>query len=83
MQKKNKPSLKDFDQAFDKGKETIDFSRGIVTEGLSQVVKLPPLSIPAWLALEIEKLSKIQANSKAAIVRQLLVEAVQARKKAA
>ena len=75
--KKNKPKIKDFDEAFDKGEIGINFKEGILTEGLSKVVKIPPMTIPAWVALEIEKLSKIQANSKAAIIRQLLVEAVQ------
>ena len=83
MKRKSKHELKDFDKAFDKGKIGIDFSKGIITEGLSNIVKLPPLSIPAWLALEIETLSKIQANSKSSVVRQLLVEAIQAKKKAA
>jgi hypothetical protein len=83
MKKKGKHDIKDFDKAFDEGKVGIDFSKGVVTEGLGKVVKLPPLSIPAWLALEIETLSKIQANSKSSVVRQLLVEAIQAKKKAA
>lgn len=83
MKKNGRQKIKDFDEAFDKGDAGIDFSEGVLTEGLSKVVKLPPLNIPAWLAMEIENLSKLQANSKSAIVRQLLVEAVQAKRKAA
>lgn len=83
MKKKNKLNLKDFDRAFDDGKVAIDFKGGILTEGLGKVVKLPPLNIPAWLALEIETLAKLQANSKASIVRQLLVEGIHAKRKAA
>ena len=83
MKKKNKPETKDFDQAFDDGEALIDLEKGVSTEGLSKIVKLPPLTIPAWLALEIEKISKLQANSKASVVRQLLVEAIQAKKRAA
>jgi hypothetical protein len=81
MKKRNRQKLENFDRDFDEGKLAIDFSSGIVTEGLSHVVKLPPLAVPAWLALEIESLSKIQANSKASVVRQLLVEAVETRRK--
>ena len=80
--KKNKLKIKDFDEGFDKGEIGIDFKNGILTEGLSKVVKIPPMTIPAWVALEIEKLSKIQANSKTAIIRQLLVEAIQKKQKA-
>lgn len=83
MKRKNRQKIGDFDEAFDKGKAPVDFRDSILTEGLSKVIKLPPLSIPAWLALEIEKLSKIQANSKSSIIRQLLVEAIQAKRKAA
>lgn len=82
MKRKQKQNLKDFDQAFDAGKAAIDFKAGALTEGLSKVVKLPPLTIPAWLALEIENISKIQANSKASVVRQLLVEAIQTKRAA-
>jgi hypothetical protein len=83
MKRKDKQSIKDFDKDFDTGKVAIDFKTGVITEGLSQVVKLPPMSIPAWLALEIEHLSKIQANSKTSVIRQLLVEAVETRRKVA
>lgn len=79
--KKNKLKIKDFDEAFDKSEVGVDFKHGILTEGLSKVVTIPPITIPAWLALEIEKISKIQANSRAAIIRQLLVEAIQAKQK--
>ena len=79
MKKSDKRRPKDFDRQFDEGRETIDFSAGVITTGLSQVVKLPPLNIPSWLALEIARLAKIQANSKASVVRQLLVEAIEAR----
>jgi len=83
MKKKSRQKIEDFDKEFDEGKFSVDFSGGVITEGLSQVVKLPPLSIPGWLALEIENLSKVQANSKASVVRQLLVEAIQARRRIA
>ncbi len=83
MKKKNKHKTEGFDEAFDKGTFLIDFSHGFKTQGLSASVKLPPLAIPAWLAGEIDSLSKIQANSKASIIRQLLVEAVLAKQKAA
>lgn len=83
MKKKEKQKAKDFDKAFDNGEVQIDFKEGVLTEGLSKIVKLPPLTIPAWLALEIEKISKTQANSKASVIRQLLVEAIQAKKRAA
>ena len=74
--KKIRQKNKDFDQAFDEGDVSIDFRSGVRTEGLGKVVKFPPLSIPVWLAVEIEGLSKVQANSRASVVRQLLVEAV-------
>ena len=83
MKKKSRQKIEDFDTAFDQGKVPIDFSGATLTEGLSRIVKLPPLTIPAWLALEIERLSKIQANSRASVVRQLLVEAVEAKRKVA
>ncbi|MBU0506597.1 MAG: hypothetical protein ABII18_02170 [bacterium] len=81
MKKKNKQNKKDFDQRFDDGLETIDFSTGEITEGLSKVIKIPPMTIPAWLNAEIEKLARLQANPKTAIIRQLLVEALMSRKK--
>ncbi len=77
--KKNKQKTGDFDRDFDDGKATIDFSHGVLNEGLSQVVKLPPMTIPTWLSVEIENLSKMQANSKASVIRQLLVEAIEAK----
>lgn len=80
--KKNKPKIKDFDEAFDEGDISINFEQGIPTGGLSKVIKLAPITLPAWLALEIDKLSKLQANSRAAIIRQLLVEAIQKKRKA-
>ena len=83
MKKKSRQKTKNFDREFDSGKTTIDFSSGVMTEGLSKVVMLPPLSIPAWLAAEIEKLACLQANSKASVVRQLLVAAIEAKKRAA
>jgi hypothetical protein len=83
MKKKSRQKIEDFDKDFDEGKIAIDFGTGVITEGLSKVVKLPPLPVPGWLALEIEKLSKIQANSKASVVRQLLVEAIEARRRTA
>lgn len=80
MRKKNKPEIKDFDQRFDEGRETIDFSSGAVTTGLSQTIKFPPMDVPAWLAVEIERLAQFQANSKASVIRQLLVEALETRR---
>lgn len=80
MKSKNKPKKKGFDEQFDQGEAIIDFSSGIVTHGLSKTSKLPPMDVPAWLAMEIERLAQFQANSKASIVRQLLVEAIEARK---
>lgn len=82
MRKKNRQKKKAFDEEFDAGKRAVDFSKGVLTSGLSKVVKFPPMNVPAWLALEIGKMAKRQANSKSAVVRQLLVEAIEARKKA-
>lgn len=79
MKKKNKLKQKDFDEAFDTGNVTIDFSQGIKTHGLSQTVKLPPLTIPTWIHAEIEKISQLQANSRSSVIRQLLAEALQHR----
>lgn len=81
MKKKSKLEKKDFDQRFDDGEEVIDISSGLLTEGLGKTIKLPPMDIPTWLAIEIERLSRFQANSKASVVRQLLVEAIEARKR--
>jgi len=81
MKKKNKQEKKGFDERFDAGVEVVDFSKGVVTEGLGKTLKLPPMDLPAWLALEIERLAQFQANSKASVVRQLLVEAVEARRR--
>ena len=83
MKKKNRQKIEDFDKVFDEGKAKIDFAGGVLTEGLSKVVKLPPMDIPLWLSLEIEAISKIQANSRASVVRQLLVEAIRAKQRAA
>ena len=83
MKKKSKPKTKDFDKEFDAGRVTIDFSKAQRTEGLSQVIKLPPMTIPTWLNAEIEKLARLQANSKASVVRQLLVAAIEAKRRAA
>ncbi|MCC7343405.1 MAG: hypothetical protein IT573_00600 [Deltaproteobacteria bacterium] len=86
MKKKAKLKTKDsrdFDERFDAGEETIDFSSGVKTEGLSKTIKLPPMDVPAWLAAEIERLAALQANSKTSVVRQLLVEAIEARKRRA
>lgn len=83
MKKKAKPKQKeskDFDERFDSGDEVVDFSSGVKTEGLSKTIKLPPMDVPSWLAVEIEHLARFQANSKASVVRQLLVEAIEARK---
>ncbi|MBF0106393.1 MAG: hypothetical protein HQM16_13835 [Deltaproteobacteria bacterium] len=79
MKKKNKQKSKDFDKDFDEGRAIIDFSSSLRTEGLSQVIKLPPLTIPAWLNAEIEKIAQLQANSKSSVIRQLLVEALSLR----
>jgi len=80
MKKKIKQSKKGFDEQFDAGKAAVDFSSGTVTQGLSKTIKLPPMDIPAWVGAEIERLAQFQANSKASIVRQLLVEGIEARK---
>ena len=81
MKKKNKQKKKGFDEAFDSGKVSIDFTSAIPTEGLTETIKFPPIDIPAWLAAEIERLAQFQANSKSSVVRQLLVEAIEARKR--
>lgn len=39
MKKKSKQEKEGFDERFDSGKESIDFSSGIVTEGLSKTLK--------------------------------------------
>ena len=79
MKKKTRQDKKDFDDRFDEGQEPIDFSKGVVTKGLSQSFKLPPLTIPSWVVLEIDQIAQLQANSRAAVIRQLLVEAIQHR----
>jgi len=79
MKKRSKQKTKDFDKDFNDGRKTIDFSGALRTEGLSQVIKLPPLTIPAWLNAEIEKIAQFQANSKSAVIRQLLIEALSLR----
>ena len=81
MKRKNRQKKKDFDERLDEGSEAVDFSSGVVTEGLGKTMKLPPMDLPAWLAMEIEHLAQFQANSKASVVRQLLVEAIEARKR--
>ncbi len=81
--KKNKQKIEDFDEAFDEGRVAVNFQNGVMTEGMSRLVKLPPLSIPAWLALEIDTISKLQANSRSSVIRQLLVEAIEAKRKVA
>ncbi|HLG19092.1 MAG TPA: hypothetical protein VI895_04655 [Bdellovibrionota bacterium] len=83
MKKRDKQDLEDFDQAFERGEVSIDFSKGLVTEGLSKMVKLPPIDIPSWLAVEIEKISKLQGNSRSSVIRQLLSAAVEGHRKAA
>lgn len=80
MKRRDRQKKKGFDERFDAGEETIDFSSGVVTEGLGKTIKLPPMNVPNWLALEIERLAQFQANSRASVVRQLLVEAIEARK---
>ena len=79
MKKSRKQKTKGFDAAFDSGERSIDFSAGIPTEGLSKLVRLPPIEIPAYLAAEIDKLAKLQGNSRAAVIRQLLLSAIEAR----
>ena len=81
MKKKSRLEKRDFDQRFDEGEEVINFSSGTMTEGLGKVLKLPPMDAPAWLVLEIERLAQFQANSKASVIRQLLVEAIEARQR--
>lgn len=80
MKKSAKRKHKDFDEQFDAGTATVDFSTAIPTEGLSKTMKFPPMDLPMWLAAEIEQLARFQANSKASVIRQLLVEAVEARR---
>jgi hypothetical protein len=82
MKKNRKQNLKEFDQKFDKGETAIDFSGSMKTQGMSKVFKLPPMDIPMWVAAEIDVIAKTQANSKAAVVRQLLVEALTQKKTA-
>lgn len=76
MKKKNKQKPKGFDQAFDEGRVMVDFSHGIMTDGLSKHVKLPPIDIPSWMAIEIDQLAKLQGNTRSAVIRQLLVESL-------
>lgn len=83
MKKKDKRNQGDFDRDFDAGNTTIDFSGAISTPGLNKMVKLPPIDIPAWLAMEIEKLAKLQGNSRSSVIRQLLSTAVGQRLKVA
>lgn len=79
MKRKNKQKNKDFDKDFDEGRVVIDFSQSLKTAGLSQVIKLPPLTIPSWLNVKIEQMAQLQANSKSSVIRQLLVEALSLR----
>lgn len=81
MKKRDKQKKKGFDEKFDEGEVSINFSSGVLTEGLSKTMKLPPMDIPAWLALEIDRMAQFQANSRASVIRQLLVEALEARKR--
>ncbi len=76
MKKKEKQKQEDFDRDFEAGKVSIDFAGAIATPGLSKMVKLPPIDIPAWLAMEIEKLARLQGNSRSSVIRQLLTVAV-------
>lgn len=83
MKKKDRQKKKGFDEKFDEGEVSINFSSGVMTEGLGKTMKLPPMDVPAWLVLEIERMAQFQANSKASVIRQLLVEAIEARKRRA
>lgn len=83
MKRKKKRGKKDFDQAFDDGEIGIDFSKGVVTEGLSKVVTIAPITVPGWVDAQLEGIAKMQANSKASVIRQLLVEALLDRRKLA
>ena len=67
----------DFDQAFERGDIGIDFSKGLRTKGMKSLTKLPPMEIPSWLVLEIESIAKIQGNTRASVIRQLLTEALE------
>jgi hypothetical protein len=82
MKKKSKLSKKDFDQEFDSGKIAVDFSKGVKTSGLGRLVKIPPMTIPAWMSAEIESMAKLQANTKTSIIRQLLVEGIRSKRAA-
>lgn len=81
MKRKTRQSKKGFDDRFDEGKAGIDFSAGTVTLGLSKPIRLPRMKIPSWVAAIIDHLAQFQANSKASIVSQLLVEGIEARKR--
>ena len=79
MRKKSRPKQEGFDARFDDGEAIVDFSMGVLTKGLSKTTQFPPMELPGWLAAEIERLATFHANTKTAVVRQLLVEAIQAR----
>ncbi len=79
MKKRSKLKSKDFDEQFDAGTAPIDFSGGVKTAGLSKTIKLPPMDVPAWIAAAVARIAQFQANSKTAVIRQLLVEALEAR----
>ena len=64
MKNKSKQNSKGFDKDFDDNNILIDFSQSTHTDGLSKVIKLAPLTIPAWLNAEIESIAQMQANSK-------------------
>lgn len=81
MKKKSKPKKKGFDELFDSGKEAVDFSHGVMTQGLGKTVKLPPMDLPGWLGLLIDRIAEFQANSRASVIRQLLVEAIENRRR--
>ena len=80
MKKKIKQNKRDFDERFDEAEANIDFSSGSKNSGLSKTTKFPPLDVPNWLASEIERIAQFQANSKASVIRQLLVEAIEQRR---
>ncbi|OGQ06943.1 MAG: hypothetical protein A3G32_07030 [Deltaproteobacteria bacterium RIFCSPLOWO2_12_FULL_40_28] len=63
MKNKNKLKKKGFDERFDQGEETIDFSSGIITHGLSKTIKLPPMDVSASLILKGDERIKTYAES--------------------
>lgn len=81
MKRKHRQKKRGFDELFDAGKVAVNFSHGVMTKGLSRTIKLPPLDVPGWLGLLIGRIAEFQANSRASVIRQLLVEAIEGRQR--